>query len=71
MNIDAIVSKNLLPDSIVRFGIRSLLAQRLKEEDRGSFEKNHEHFLNIVQELMPSIPKMPTNNTMKFRQHFM
>jgi cyclopropane-fatty-acyl-phospholipid synthase len=54
MNIDAIVSKNLLPDSIVRFGIRSLLAQRLKEEDRGSFEKNHEHFLNIVQELKQS-----------------
>jgi cyclopropane-fatty-acyl-phospholipid synthase len=30
--IDALLEKNLLPDSLVRFGIRRLLAQRIREE---------------------------------------
>ena len=30
--IDALLEKNLLPDALVRFGIRRLLAQRLREE---------------------------------------
>lgn len=30
--IDALLEKNLLPDAVIRFGIRRLLAQRLREE---------------------------------------
>ena len=30
--IDALLEKNLLPDSVIRFGIRRLLAERLREE---------------------------------------
>ncbi len=30
--IDSLIEKNLLPDAVIRFGIRRLLAQRLREE---------------------------------------
>jgi len=30
--IDSLLEKNLLPDRLVRFGIRRLLAQRIREE---------------------------------------
>jgi cyclopropane-fatty-acyl-phospholipid synthase len=33
--IDLLLERNLLPDSLVRFGIRRLLAQRIRDESRG------------------------------------
>ena len=49
-----LLEKNLIPDFLIRNGIRQLLKQRLVEEDQGDFEKQHEHFMKIVQELKAS-----------------
>ena len=36
MSVDTLLARGLLPDAVVRAGIRRLLRQRLREEDRGS-----------------------------------
>ena len=43
-----LLEKDLLPDFIVRSGIRSLLAQRLKDEDKGNPEAQQEHFMKLI-----------------------
>ncbi|TFK25221.1 S-adenosyl-L-methionine-dependent methyltransferase [Coprinopsis marcescibilis] len=37
-----LLDKGVLPDFLVRIGIRSLLRERLREIDHGTFEQNHE-----------------------------
>lgn len=44
MNVlDRALEKNLLPDRLIRLGIRRLLARRLRAEDKGSPEANQTH----------------------------
>ena len=46
--IDALLESNLLPDALIRFGIRRLLAQRLQEEaclDTAEEQARHETFI--------------------------
>jgi cyclopropane-fatty-acyl-phospholipid synthase len=38
MNYEQLLERNLLPDWLIRIGIRRLLAERLRQEDRGSAE---------------------------------
>ena len=52
--LDILLEKNILPDALVRFGIRRLLRQRLGEENRGSTEAQQQHLLNLVAELKQS-----------------
>jgi hypothetical protein len=33
--IDGLLARDILPDAVIRFGIRRLLAQRLRDEDPG------------------------------------
>lgn len=52
--IDSLLERNLLPDSLLRFGIRRLLAQRLREEDKGSAEAQRAHLQALIEELRRS-----------------
>lgn len=52
--IDSLLERNLLPDPLLRFGIRRLLAQRLREEDKGSAEAQRAHLQALVEELRRS-----------------
>jgi cyclopropane-fatty-acyl-phospholipid synthase len=52
--IDRLLERNLLPDFLIRFGIRRLLAQRLREENKGSTEAQQKHLLELIVELKSS-----------------
>jgi cyclopropane-fatty-acyl-phospholipid synthase len=47
----SLVEKGLLPDAVIRHGIRRLLAQRLEEEDRGDPEAQQAHLMQLVEQL--------------------
>ncbi|MCX7997921.1 MAG: cyclopropane-fatty-acyl-phospholipid synthase family protein [Leptospiraceae bacterium] len=49
-----LLERNLLPDFLIRFGIRRLLAQRLKDEDKGNTEKNQAALLEFIEGLKKS-----------------
>jgi cyclopropane-fatty-acyl-phospholipid synthase len=51
---DKLIEKNLVPDALLRGGIRNLLRQRLKEENKGSAEANRKHKLALIEELKSS-----------------
>jgi cyclopropane-fatty-acyl-phospholipid synthase len=52
--LDRLLEKNLLPDWLIRIGIRRLLRERLREENRGSAEAQQKHLLALVEELKRS-----------------
>lgn len=54
MALDALLARDLLPDAVLRFGIRRLLRQRLREEDRGSAEAQARALQALVEELRQS-----------------
>ena len=49
-----LLERNLLPDSVVRSGIRRLLEARLREEDKGDPEAQQAHLMRFVEELRRS-----------------
>ena len=49
-----LLERNLLPDALIRFGIRRLLAERLRDEDKGDTEAQHRHFMQFVGQLKAS-----------------
>jgi cyclopropane-fatty-acyl-phospholipid synthase len=51
---DGLIERNLVPDFLLRRGIRKLLRQRLKEENKGSADANKKHKLALVEELKHS-----------------
>ena len=52
--LDSLLTRDVFPDFLLRFGIRRLLQQRLAEEDRGSWEANREHLRKLIAELRRS-----------------
>jgi cyclopropane-fatty-acyl-phospholipid synthase len=50
----SLVEKGLVPDAVIRHGIRRLLAQRLVEEDRGDPQAQQAHFMKLVEMLRES-----------------
>jgi cyclopropane-fatty-acyl-phospholipid synthase len=52
--IDSLLERNLFPDFLLRFGIRRLLAQRLREEDKGSAEAQRARLQALIEELRRS-----------------
>jgi len=50
----ALLERDLLPDFLIRFGIRRLLAGRLREEDKGDPEAQQAHFMRFVESLRES-----------------
>ena len=53
-NLDRLLERDLLPDWLIRIGIRRLLAQRLREEDMGDEEKRCARLLAFVEQLKVS-----------------
>ncbi len=49
-----LLERAVLPDFLVRFGIRRLMASRLAEEDRGSPEANQERLMSLLARLRQS-----------------
>jgi cyclopropane-fatty-acyl-phospholipid synthase len=54
MALDSLIERNVLPDGVLRLGIRRLLRQRLREQDRGSLEAQTRSLQTLVQELRRS-----------------
>ena len=54
MILDGILERNLIPDPLVRIGIRRLLKQRLAGERMATAEAQQEHFLGLIEELRRS-----------------
>ncbi len=48
---NSLLEKNLVPDFLIRKGIRSLLDQRLKDEKYGDVEQNQFHFSFLLESL--------------------
>jgi cyclopropane-fatty-acyl-phospholipid synthase len=46
-----LLERDLLPDCLVRVGIRRLLSQRLREEDKGSPELQQAHLMRLINQL--------------------
>src|SRR5512140_2786172 len=49
-----LLERDLLPDWLIRHGIRRLLAERLREEDRGGVEAQQAHLMQFVASLRAS-----------------
>jgi cyclopropane-fatty-acyl-phospholipid synthase len=50
----SLLERDLLPDWLIRVGIRRLLAARLAEEDKGSPQAQQAHLMQLVEELRHS-----------------
>ena len=50
----SLVERGLLPDSVIRVGIRRLLEQRLIEESKGDVELQQTHLMKLVEQLRNS-----------------
>ena len=68
MFLDRLLEKNLLPDWLIRIGIRNLLAQKLKQEARGGVEAGQKRFADFVNELKASPIALKTKDAN--RQHY-
>ena len=51
---EPLLDRDLLPDWILRSGIRRLIAQRLRDEDKGDPEEQQAHLMNYVEQLKAS-----------------
>ena len=49
-----LLEQGLLPDFLTRFGIRRLLKERLREEDRGNPEEQQRHLMKLISRLRHS-----------------
>jgi cyclopropane-fatty-acyl-phospholipid synthase len=63
-----LLERNLLPDFLVRFGIRRLLKARLAEEHRGSLEARQQHLMKLIARLRRS--PIAINTTDANLQHY-
>ena len=50
----SLLERDLLPDWLIRAGIRRLLARRLRDEDKGNVEAQQRHLMQLVEELRRS-----------------
>lgn len=51
---NSLLEKDTIPDFIIRKGIRSLLKQRLQQENKGNAEAQQAHLIKLVEELKKS-----------------
>jgi cyclopropane-fatty-acyl-phospholipid synthase len=54
ISLDALLERNLLPDWLLRIGIRRLLRERLREENKGNAVDQQAHLLKLIAELKQS-----------------
>jgi cyclopropane-fatty-acyl-phospholipid synthase len=65
---NSLLEKNLIPDSLIRVGIRRLLRQRLKDENKGSAEAQRKHLDKLIAELKNS--PIAVNTAEANEQHY-
>lgn len=65
---NSLLEKDLLPDFAIRSGIRKLLRERLKEEDKGNPETQQEHLMTLIEELKNSLIAINTGEANE--QHY-
>jgi len=58
---NSLLERNLVPDFLIRIGIRKLLRMRLHEENKGSADANKKHLLALIEELKNSAIAVETN----------
>lgn len=54
MLADKLLERNLVPDPLIRVGIRRLLKNRLRQEDKGSPEAQQAHLMSLIEQLKSS-----------------
>jgi len=54
MLLDKLIERNLVPDLLLRKGIRKLLKQRLKDEKQGNTEQQQAHLMKLIDQLKAS-----------------
>jgi len=50
----SLLEKNRIPDTLIRMGIRGLLKQRLKDENKGNTQAQQAHLMKLIEELKNS-----------------
>lgn len=66
--LNKIIEKGIVPDPLLRFGIRKLLQERLNSENKGDQEKQKEHFMKLLDFLKESEIAVHTDDANK--QHY-
>lgn len=65
---DSLLEQNKIPDFAIRKGIRNLVKQRLRDEDKGDVALQQKHFMNLLQELRQS--PIAINTSDANQQHY-
>jgi cyclopropane-fatty-acyl-phospholipid synthase len=65
---EPLVDRNLVPDKLLRLGIRRLLEARLRQEDKGNPEARQTHLMNYIDRLRSS--PVAINTQEANRQHY-
>ncbi len=68
MNIDMMLTKNLLPDPVIRYGIRKLLKERLAGEQKANAEEQQKSFMELIDFLKNS--PIAVNTSEANEQHY-
>ncbi|PKL89599.1 MAG: SAM-dependent methyltransferase [Ignavibacteriae bacterium HGW-Ignavibacteriae-2] len=68
MKFDNLLTRNLLPDFLIRFGIKNLLKARLRNEKKSSVEEQRKSFMELVAQLKES--KIAVNTPDANEQHY-
>ncbi len=66
--MEAMLSRGIIPESIVRFGIKRLLKRRIDDENAGDVEKNQDKLNNLIEKLRASPIAVETQEAN--RQHY-
>lgn len=66
--VSTLLEKNLLPDPLIRFGIRRLLARRLRDENKGTAEAQQAHLMSFIAFLKSS--PIAVNTSDANEQHY-
>jgi len=65
---DKLIEQNRVPDFLLRAGIRNLLKQRLRDEDKGGVEAQQAHLMELISELKAS--PIAVNTSDANEQHY-
>src|SRR6201986_2506100 len=65
---DKLIEQNKVPDFALRAGIRQLLKQRLKDENKGGVEAQQAHLMSLIEKLKAS--PIAVNNPEANEQHY-
>ncbi len=65
---DKLIEKDLVPDTLLRSGIRKLLRQRLADENKGGVEAQQAHLMTLIEQLKQS--PIAVNTSAANEQHY-